>query len=53
MVMVASIYLSFYIEVGVGSFLLTPIPPRIPSDSTALLSVSWFGGDNKPLEFDT
>jgi hypothetical protein len=33
MVIVASIYLRFYIEVGVGTFLLTPTPPKIPSDS--------------------
>jgi hypothetical protein len=41
MVVVASIYLRFYIEVGVGvgTFLSTPTPPKIPpdSDSTALL----------------
>jgi hypothetical protein len=33
MVNVASIYLRFYMEVGVGTFLPTPIPSRIPSDS--------------------
>jgi hypothetical protein len=38
MVIVASIYLTFYVEVGVGTFLPTPNPPKIPSnsDSTAL-----------------
>jgi hypothetical protein len=40
MVTVASIYLRFYIEVGVGTFLPTPTPtpPKInsDSDSTAL-----------------
>jgi hypothetical protein len=37
MVTVASIYLRFYIEigVGVGTFLLTPSPPKIPSDSNS------------------
>jgi hypothetical protein len=43
MVTVASIYLRFYIEVGVrvGRFLPTPIPSKIPSDSdsTALRAV--------------
>jgi hypothetical protein len=33
MLIVASIYLRFYIEVGVGTFLPTPTPPKIPSDS--------------------
>jgi hypothetical protein len=35
MVTVASVYLRFYMEVGVGvgTFLPTPIPPKIPSDS--------------------
>jgi hypothetical protein len=33
MVIVASIYLRFYIEVGVGTFLPTPTPPKITSDS--------------------
>jgi hypothetical protein len=35
MVIVASNYLSFYIEVGVGvgTFLRTPTLPKIPSDS--------------------
>jgi hypothetical protein len=35
MVTVASIYLRFYIEfgVGVGTFLPPPTPPKIPSDS--------------------
>jgi hypothetical protein len=39
MVIVASVYLRFYIEVGVGIFLPTPTPPKIPSDynSTALI----------------
>jgi hypothetical protein len=41
MVIVASIYLRLYIEVGVGvgTFLLTATPPKIPfdSDSTALV----------------
>jgi hypothetical protein len=43
MVIVASIYLRFYmeVEVGVRTFLPTPTPPKIPSDSdsdsTALL----------------
>jgi hypothetical protein len=43
MVIVANIYLSFYIKVGVGvgvgvgTFL--PTPPKIPSDSTAPLDV--------------
>jgi hypothetical protein len=34
MVNVASIYLRFHIEVGVGvcTFLQTPTPPKIPSD---------------------
>jgi hypothetical protein len=40
MVIVASIYLRFYIDIGVGTFLptLTPTPPKIPydPDSTAL-----------------
>jgi hypothetical protein len=37
MVIVACIYLRSYIEfgVGVGTFLLTPTPPKIPSDSDA------------------
>jgi hypothetical protein len=36
MVIVASIYLRFYIEVGVGvgTFLPTPTPAKIPIDST-------------------
>jgi hypothetical protein len=42
MVTVASVYLRFYIEVGVGvgTFLPTPTPPKIPSDydSTALIT---------------
>jgi hypothetical protein len=33
MVIVASIYLRLYIEVGVGTFLPTPTPHKIPSDS--------------------
>jgi hypothetical protein len=43
MVTVGSIYLRFYIKVGVrvATFSLTPTPPKIPSDSvsesTALL----------------
>jgi hypothetical protein len=41
MVIVVSIYLRFYTEVGVGvsKFLWTPTPPKIPSnsDSTACL----------------
>jgi hypothetical protein len=39
MVTVDSIYLRFYIEFGVGTFLPTPTPPKVPSDSdsTALL----------------
>jgi hypothetical protein len=39
MVIVAIIYLRFCIEVGVGTFLPTPTPPKIPSDSdsTALV----------------
>jgi hypothetical protein len=39
MVIVASIYLRFYIEVRVSTFLPIPAPPKIPSDSdsTALL----------------
>jgi hypothetical protein len=42
MVIVAWIYLGFYIEVGVGTFLPTPTPPEIPSDSTALVrSPNW------------
>jgi hypothetical protein len=34
-----SIYLRLHIEVGVGTFLLTPTPAKIPSncDSTALV----------------
>jgi hypothetical protein len=38
MVIVASIYLRFYLDVGVGTFLPTLTPPKIPSDydSTAL-----------------
>jgi hypothetical protein len=43
MVTVGSIYLRFYIEVGVGvgTFLPTPTstPPKIPSDSAALSSM--------------
>jgi hypothetical protein len=34
MVIVASIYLRFYIEVGVGAFLPTRTPHKITSDST-------------------
>jgi hypothetical protein len=39
MAAVASIYLRFYIEfgVGVGKLLPTPTPPKIPSDSNALV----------------
>jgi hypothetical protein len=39
MVIVASIHLRFYIEVGVGTFLQTPTSPKTPtdSDSSALL----------------
>jgi hypothetical protein len=33
MVTVASIYLRFYIKVGVGTFLPTLTQPKIPSDS--------------------
>jgi hypothetical protein len=35
MAIVATIYLRFYIDVGVGTFLptLTATPPKIPSDS--------------------
>jgi hypothetical protein len=33
MVIVASIYLRFYIEVRVGTYLPTKNPPKIPSDS--------------------
>jgi hypothetical protein len=43
MVIVATIYLRFYseVEVGVGTFLPIPTPPKIPSDSdfTALVSI--------------
>jgi hypothetical protein len=43
MVIAASIYLRFYIEVrvGVGTFLPSPTPPKIPSDSdsTALVTI--------------
>jgi hypothetical protein len=39
MVIVANIYLRFYIEVGVDTFLQTPTPAKIPpnTDSTALI----------------
>jgi hypothetical protein len=33
MVIVACIYLRFYIEVGVGTFLPTPTPSKVASDS--------------------
>jgi hypothetical protein len=33
MVIVGSIYLRFYIKVGVSTFLPTLTPPKIPSDS--------------------
>jgi hypothetical protein len=36
MVIVASIYSRFYNKVRVGTFLRTPAPPKIPSESTAL-----------------
>jgi hypothetical protein len=36
MVIVASIYLRFYLEVRVSTFLQTPTPAKIPSDSTTL-----------------
>jgi hypothetical protein len=36
MVIVASIYLSFHIKVGVGTFLLTLTPPKIPSDCDSM-----------------
>jgi hypothetical protein len=47
MVTVASIYLRFYVEVGVGTFLPTPTflpaptPHKIPSDSDSTALVSW------------
>jgi hypothetical protein len=42
MVIVASIYLRFYMEVrvGVGTFLPTPTPPKIPSDSDSAALVT-------------
>jgi hypothetical protein len=43
MVIVASIYLRFYIEVGVGTFLPTPTPPKIPSDSDSTALHETFG----------
>jgi hypothetical protein len=48
MVIVASIYLRFYIDAGVrvrvGGFLSTPNPPKIPSDSysTVLLLIIYY-----------
>jgi hypothetical protein len=49
MVIVPRIYLRFYIEVRVrvGTFLLTPTPPKIPSgcDSTALPKRDGLTGD--------
>jgi hypothetical protein len=39
MVTVAAIYLRFYIEVGVGTFLQNPTPPKIPSDSDSTAMV--------------
>jgi hypothetical protein len=46
MVIVASIYLRFYIEVGIGTVLLTPTPPKIPSDSDSkiLTPQPWLSG---------
>jgi hypothetical protein len=35
MVIAASIYLRFYIEIGVNTFLPTRTPPKIPSDSNS------------------
>jgi hypothetical protein len=56
MVIVAGIYLWFYTEVGVGTFLPTPIPPNIPSDSdsTALVpsTVKGAGEDRAKNESD-
>jgi hypothetical protein len=49
MVIVASICLRFYIEVGigVGTFLPTPTPPKIPSRSGSTALVSFLSGQRK------
>jgi hypothetical protein len=55
MVIVASIYLRYYIEVGVGTFLPTPTPPKIPSesDATALVLTVYSSVVTTPVYNDT
>jgi hypothetical protein len=53
MFIVASIYLRFYIEVRVGTFLLTAIPPKTPSDSTTLTPQLWLNLWNTTSKFHT